>query len=55
MTTRSIVKSAQAVGAHEAFDAMLAAGFASLPQIKEDSRRPVDALACDERGTNQSK
>jgi hypothetical protein len=39
--------------AHQARDAMLAAGLAGLPQIEEDARGAVDAMTPDERGTNQ--
>lgn len=39
------VQSAQAVLAHDARDAMLAAGLTGLAQVEQDSRRTVDPLA----------
>ena len=41
--------------AHQSRDAMLATGLASFTQIEEDARRAVDAVARDERRTNQPK
>ena len=49
------MKGAQAVLAHEARDAMLAAGLSGLTQVQEDARRAVDPLTRDERRPDQTQ
>jgi len=49
------VQGAQTVLAHQAFDSVLAASFSGFAQIQKDARRPVDAVARDERGADHSQ
>lgn len=49
------VQRSQPMLAHQPRNAMLAAGLAGLAQIEEHTRRPVDALAGDERRANQAQ
>jgi len=49
------VQGTQAVLAHQAFDSMLATGFAGFAEIEKNTRSPVDAMTGDEGRADQAQ